>query len=404
MEPASPKPPPIPERSPRYLQQRASEAIKSGKIKESDPRLITLFNLYFVDDTKIEAYAKEHSISEVIPKLKELGADKRQISFFCQRVLEIAKGEDLPVQQPLPSVAPTMIHFFFDIDEQDQNGATTSFLANAIETNSAIVTSRFIFQGTNQKDVSISIPMEKMVENDYDIYTNGPYLVFVPKSLGATEQERLKKMDLKQESITKITLEEAWKKKEDSPTLEQFKSLFKENGDQPKLIHIAGHAGTEVLAGMNQKHYLQFLNWIKNQKCQGMLLTTCYSGGNSSKLHLPQKNPNKSDAPAPVSFPVIVRSIGDFLVYSKQDADKDTQKLMNQLQSFWQKGKNQTVAKTKRMVTEFEKEFPRKIATNQIQVYFPSASDSPGGFRALGESGLSDVITYASSQKASDSR
>jgi hypothetical protein len=141
MDPATPKPPPIPDRSSRYLQQRASDAIKSGKIKESDPRLITLFNLHFVDDTKIEAYAKEHSISEVIPKLRELGANHKQISMFCHRVLEIAKGEDLPAQQPSPSVTPTMIHFFFDIDAPDHNGVITSFLANAIETNSAIVTS-----------------------------------------------------------------------------------------------------------------------------------------------------------------------------------------------------------------------------------------------------------------------
>jgi ankyrin repeat protein len=309
----------------------------------------------------------------------------KRISSICHRVLSVGRGGDALEQVPLDE--PTLIHFFFDIDATDHNGVITHYLANAIETNSAIVTSQFIFHGTHQKELKQSISLEKMIKNDYDIYYSEAFVVFVPKRLGETEQARLQKMDLNPDSIQKITLAELWKRYEIPPTFEGFKVMFKNCGEQQKLIHIAGHGGINFHAGMSQEHYLQFLKWLKNQRCQGLYITSCYSGGKSAMVH-----------PGAVSFPVIVRSIGDFYTYTGQQADKDTERLLKRLASFWSRDGKRTARETEKLVSELEQGITKKTPTNLMQVYFPLTSDSPGWFRALGESGIGSVITYASSR------
>ncbi len=93
------------------------------------------------------------------------------------------------------------------------------------------------------------------------------------------------------------------------------------------------------------------------------------------------------------SFPMVLRSIGDFPTKAGQSAEEDMHKIFDELAQFVENPKNKTIPVLHAIFEKIE-QGKEKNRANFIKVYFPHSSDSPGGFRALGEKGLGHPLTY----------
>ncbi|QLH36029.1 MAG: hypothetical protein HWD61_07775 [Parachlamydiaceae bacterium] len=69
------------------------------------------------------------------------------------------------------------------------------------------------------------------------------------------------------------------------------------------------------------------MTFLEKQKCKGLVITSCGSGGESSLFNISvqakQEIESYENQPQNQKFTTIVRSIGDFPSYSNQDAEKD---------------------------------------------------------------------------------
>lgn len=363
------KGPKLPEKGPHYLQKRAEEAIISGQIQENDPRLHAIFKAHFQNNNALQKFVNDPDIkiAPLIPKLKSLGVPNDKISTFCHEVLSLCKKKRLPEKPNQPE--PVVIQFFSDIEYRDWNGCIRDDLSSTIREQGCFIASRSLFLQSLQERELL-----KIAENYGEIYASENYLIFVPKKLGKTEEERLKKLDLNMSQVKKISLEEALKIKGKKPTIEAFTKLFNFDSEHKKLVYISGHGGPGSPAGMTAKQYRLFLDWAEQQHVEGLMVASCSSGGESSKLHLtalsgPQSQRN-------VSFPVVILSVGD-LVSSLSSSTNKSETLMLQLHKVWNTPGKNTASNTRKTLESFHLNFDLRAAP---KMYFPATPQSPAGF------------------------
>lgn len=389
------------------LQLELEKTLKKKGLTEEDPAVQKLILEFFKENTDAIALIKSHNgkLSPLITQLDQLGVGESKIREFCSAVLQIKKAEgvasSIPIKPPKPEVIP--LEFMCDLDAPDHNGAILNRFKNAIASEHPVVTSRALFRAAHMEQDMIRVSQTRGMEK-YTIYTNGPLLVFVPKILGErlTKQQRMAKLDL-DPNLKEISLADAWTQTKDVPTFKDFTKLFIDcSAPHDMFIHIAGHGGVGRPGGLNEEHYNEFLAWAK-PRCKGLLVTSCYVGGESSLLHLPKRGSEsvqkfEPKPPDGVSFPVFLHSIGDFPTFT---SDTDTRSLFSKLADLLNSPGGSTVAKVRQVLQEEEKGKDKKEDVNLVQVYFPHAADSPGGFRPVGEGGESYPLTFTRYQKES---
>ena len=203
-------------------------------------------------------------------------------------------------------------------------------------------------------------------------------MVFIPRHLS------LEKLDLNPAVLKQVSLEQAWEQIVETPTLQGFKELFTP-AKKDKLIKITGHGSKGNPAGLSAKDYVEFLKWANNHRCKGLLVSTCHSGGESSLLHLP--SPNRQG----VNFPVLV---GDFITKRLLADGTGSNEFFSKMRELLATPGGLSVPKLRKAVKQAEISDQRKFLNKLLQVYFPPSSDSPGGFRAVGEEDDTLPVTY----------
>lgn len=391
----------------RRLPSELELFLQEGKPSDDNSAIRNFLVEYFNDDKDVQCLIDKYdgNISGIISQLDRLGVSDEKISFLCRKILDIQKGK-LPIYSSSPFMDPLVLEFICDLDVQDKNGGLLGCFNRAIACRSLVITTRTLFRAAHFDGKSADTINERdrimnIIKVCYDIYSDGAYLVLTPKRMGEqlSIQEKLERLDLDSKNLNKITLQEAWLQSDQQSTMSGFQNLFADEPKYDKFIYIAGHGGGENLAGLTVDHYNEFLKWGKKQRCQGLLVTSCNAGGKNSLLHLPKINSNESVAFQHrflngVSFPVFLRSIGDFSTSSGHNVEENAGHFFCRLIDLFNSPGGRTLFQLRKMLQEEEKGKPEKPLSNLVQVYFPHSSDSPGGFRPVGEGGNSYSLTY----------
>ena len=307
-----------------------------------------------------------------------------------------------------------------DFDVADSNGAMAGETMCFIKDKQVpFITSRSILSASvlpltaKSGEVNRMSAIQEMLEvliahqKDWEIYQsteNEEMLVFLPATWlpGKNDDEKLSALDLKANKLKKITVDQAMVQYSRHKTsLESFTNLFVDKPSGDKLFYLAGHGGSGSVGGMNEEGYVKFLNFIDFQRCRGLTINSCFSGGESCLLNLSPFKPENQDNKAKFeeklvehTFPTVVRSIGDFPTIGGDEADKKIGVYFDELSAFLVGSVETTTPKFRKMVKKLEANLP-KTAVNRIQIYFPPHGDAPGGFRSLGEHDLGYPLTYA---------
>lgn len=352
------------------------------------------FKCLSINTKLISRIVKQFTHSELTEKrIKELS---REIF----RILDHAESS-LSLPSPVSHYEPIPIGFICDIDAPDHNGSALNAFNSALAVELPIITTRVLFRSANNEGFFAQTERDQAMpktEKNYEIYASGAFLIFVPKALnGVDENERIKNMDLNSLVLHQITLEEAWRQTDEKPTFEGFQNLFSNDPKQDKFIYIAGHGGVGRPGGLTAQHYTEFLEWAKKQRCQGLLISSCYSGGESTQLHFPKEDLEKhrfmTNKPKGVPFPIFAYSTGDFPIITQRE--KDVRSFFSSLSTLLKRPGGLSLPCLRQAIQKLEEGKKNKDPKNLLQVYFPHSEESPGGFRPLGEEGAACTLTYA---------
>ena len=187
--------------------------------------------------------------------------------------------------------------FCSDVSAPDYNGAIATYIELAARGKTPFVASRTLLsaQGRRQfgKPMAVEIPKHQMTllkrVEEWDLFQRGEYILFLPKSLlpKLTPEEKLKALDFRTDGTLKqIGMDEAWEP-EERADLAGFKGLFSDHPEVEKLIYVSGHGNAQTVAAMKNTIYQDFLRFLDTQKCRGLTITSCMSGGESSLFEFP---------------------------------------------------------------------------------------------------------------------
>jgi len=328
-------------------------------------------------------------IRQFIPKISEVS-----LEFLCRKIARIEKSfyHVEASSQFSKKETPIPIAIFSDFDGVDHNGAIISFLEEAFLHGYPCITSRTLFTNTLQapnvkKRKTMSADLLRLIDKKYLIFTNGPFLVFLPVTFNPylSLEQRLWRLDLAPERLTQISIKETQVCEREYSSVDLFKALFSDRSAYDKLFWIAGHGGSDSPAGLLPENYSKLLDWMNNHRCKGLIVTSCLSGGHSSLLHLPH-----------VSFPVILRSIGDFpttgIVRTGMETSKSTELLQHFSESTAKAGTG--IQRDIRRLIALEEVNSSTVTPNSVQVYVPS---SPG-FRTIPHTNNVVALTHTKYQ------
>ena len=365
---------------------------------------------------------------DIVKLLSEISNDlgkypqKKPIQKLNQQILQI---QTLVKQTPLalpPKVEKPKIDvhmgFVCNLDIPDHNGAMAQRAMLFLNQNSPFMTTRSMLKGTGITDFgkgdkkdSMMVLAKYLFDNQkrWEIYElkddseGNDLLFFVPASLfpDKTEKEKLEAMDLRSDgSLKRISAEEAYQIPKGKVSVETAFKFFSDTPKHTKLFLLAGHGSNQKVAGLNKESYLKWLNFLKDQKCQGATIHSCFSGGESSLISMTkglegkEKDKKKvEELSSSLPFPMVVRSIGDFPTMSGQKAEHNIDLYFKELALFLESSLDSTAANFRKTVEKVEGDVS-KHSSNRIKVYFPHRGDSPGGYRSLGEHGLGYPLTY----------
>lgn len=342
-------------------------------------------------------------------KIHDLPLSSEEINNISQKILKIKKS--INQKTHISSKIDLKIAFFCDIDCQDHNGVIAGHLLNAIRHKTPFITTRsivglasvvgdFFNKKINLERTFIHYRDEWEVYEHHSVEYGNELLVFFPKSLLQEKKgnEKLKELDFATDgSLKKTSLERVlFEKPKNKNDLRALFQIFQPAPKKNKLFFIAGHGSKTSIGGLKNQHYLQFIDFLQQQKCQGLAVSSCQAGGESSMLHFPRKEkrsiPRFGEKIDYISFPVFVHSLGEFITYSKEDC-KDVKGLLNELEKFLTPPIENTPLKFK-IIFNTNKNTEDKATVNLVKVYFPHAPDSPGGFRSIGEGKKNFSLTY----------
>lgn len=351
-----------------YFWEENQKLLNSDKLAQSMISTVAQINLNALsinDLTILDQNLSDERVKALDhPKLNKLAAQVHD------QLFQISKDEE-----------PVVIEIMSDIDYDDHNSSILDRFNSSIESEHITITTRSLFRGARDEEVK---QHEKdvlpTIDHLYDIYSRGSFLVFVPKKLGKVEN-----LDLNPSALKRIELGEAWKQTEEKHDIQCLNEIFTDQPQRDKLIYIAGHGGVGTPGGMYAEHYKEFLQWAEAQKCKGLLVTSCYSGGESTLLYQ-------------TPFPVLVRSIGDFVTHGQQSAEEDPRLFFSKMSQLLKTPGGLTVKRIKKMVQGVEAG-KKKSFNNLLQVYFPHSAESPVGFRPVGEGGESSNVTFTRYRK-----
>lgn len=301
-----------------------------------------------------------------VRNVQEIGTVSQQVSEIQSK---LAPATDAKIS--------CTMSFFCDIDAPDHNGAILMGVFDALNNPMPFITSLSLLNGSfiskDKGDIAYRVRHHLDHVDKWDIYLGeGEYVVFIPKG------GKLEDLDLKNDgSLQKISAAKALSGYQRKPTFEAFERLFSENPKHSKLFYHDGHGGPGSPGGMSRKVFEKYLAFLKKQKCQGMALTSCYSGGQSTLNFLS----NAEDLEQKVPFPVMAQSIGDFVTKSGQAVEFSMKDRLAMMKSLIEQHSGLTYKKWQKALKELEAGKKEKSLQNQVQLYFPHSPKSPAGFR-----------------------
>lgn len=286
------------------------------------------------------------------------------------------------------------IAYFCDMDSPDDNRVIQYDVLDAYRTHLPFIVSPSLLATTGKVDqswLSQERFFDELVQyqDQWDIFaqtdSQGAHqmFVFVPKNMQSekSEVERLDALDLKSDgTLKKISLSDIPTESVEKGSVDAFQLCFKDNPEKNKLIYLAGHGGVGSPGGMSQDHFKEWLKVIESQKCQGLAITSCNSGGESSLLFIP----DSEEARRGVLFPVMIQSLGDFPTRAVHGIDAQMTPRLEMMKVLLEKpgtANVRTWQKALKMVEKGEK----KDSRNNVQLYFPQSMASPAGVRSTNE-------------------
>lgn len=370
-----------------------------------------------------EAIKILHQLDQTIENCNHKNIDINKIQTIKNKILNI---ETALVQAPLLDkreiLSPDIksMAFFCDLESPDHNEAIWSMLKDAIVQNVPFVTTRSLIRGTGyskqsfyDKDIKkIYKEREQFLfkeQGNWDIFQKGEMLVFMPKTHlpDLPAHAKLEAHDLKVDaSLLSISMAESLQGPEDVCNIDSFIDLFVEEPKTNKIIHLAGHGYTDMVGALKFDQFGKFLNFLENQRCKGLSIMSCFSGGESFLQSMPDVNTDTATNAASFftqdrshKIATLVRSVGDFVAYTHQTADSDLKGFLNVFASYISSSKGQTFNHLKHKIEELEKNKGKRF-TNLMQFYPAHGPNTPVGPRALGEGDQGFLLTYAVSKRA----
>ncbi len=254
---------------------------------------------------------------------------------------------------------------------------------------------------SNRTEVEMMLLKNQAEWDIYELTDGSDFVLFLPKKLLPEKQgaEKLKALDFVSDSkeIRHITPEEVFKNNEGTKNIDSFFKFFDKNPKINKIFDITGHGEKNCVGSLKEKNYKKFLSFIEKQNCKGLVISSCYAGGEPSLLNMPPKAPDARfiEDKKGHSFLTIVRSIGDFPIYGVSIAEKDTWAFYRRVSNFIELH-DQTNLKLKRVLDKSQTKFSdtERFQHQLAKSYFPHSADIPSGFRGVGETGLGFSLTY----------
>lgn len=379
-----------------YSLQNYSTLQQTGTSSEDNSNN-RLMDLFFPKPIHVSGLV-QHDFSK-LTKTADASVPSQKIAKQGLTILQGSNKENYPLDSTSQTSFLLPLEIICDIDSRDSNnGILPDFIA-AILAGHPTITSRSLFRTAHGEYAPgmVNLRAERgnmmvCIYNHYKIYAKGAFLIFIPNHL----VEKIEKLDLDLQSLHHVSMEEAWLQTDEEPHMEGFKKLFSAHPKQEKAIHIAGHGWVGSPAGLTSENYKEFLCWAEEQHCRGLLITSCYSGGESTLLHIPhgtttENKQNLRCKQKGVSYPVFVQSIGDFPVPGQFESN--VQRLFSKLIEDLDRTGGHTLPRLRKVVREIEKG-KNKNRLTLLQVYFPHSHRSPGGFHPVGESSISRALTY----------
>jgi hypothetical protein len=336
---------------------------------------------------------------------------------LLQRISEIEEMfKTLSLRESPPIKIGLKIGVFCDLDCNDHNGAVLRLIQDAFISKLPFITTRSLMCGAELDDPKhewsylLVSALEHIIVNSldqWDVYQQfhqdreGEYLVFLPKALCPDKEglEKLHALDfvadgisLKQTSINNI-----FQPTKEKGTLEGLFQLFSSSPTLEKVFYLGGHGNHDMVVSFESKHYLELLDFLKFQKCRGVMIASCFAGGESSLLTIgcDSATASKSSQSIPGSsrpYVMVIRSIGGLSATSDGQTENDINTNMQGFVEFIENG-TATVSSFRKRVNKIEgSKF--KIPNISMQICFPHQGGVPVGFRPVGEGLYAYAITY----------
>lgn len=302
-------------------------------------------------------------------------------------------------------------------DYRDQDGAFLSTIDYLIDDEIAFVATRSFLSGadesfTHDKSSKIYTTPQGYTRDPYlidektwEVYAyskdqnSGELVICIPKKYfkGDVSPDRLSQLDLKADgTLRQITVREAFSGPVGTSSYHEFSDMFSDSPTKTKFFILDGHGKVNTPVGMRLKDYKQFLRDCRTQKCGGLLISSCYSGGVSSLIPIELSAKEKKS----LSFPIITESLGDWSTTGV--SMYETVGRISKIKTMFEDPSSLTRKKLRKFLYDLNMDSLNKAKAgstqkieNRFTITFPHSYESPSGSRAAEEVVVNQTITVA---------
>lgn len=239
-------------------------------------------------------------------------------------------------------------------------------------------------------------------EGEWEVFTyteeetRGELVICIPKELfgGVKDLTKLAKLDLKTDgSLKQITVREAYAGPVGSNHFQDFVDLFTNTPQKTKMFYIMGHGNIGEPAGMALGDYVKFLKFCTAQHCRGMIMLSCYSGGESSLIPtmISQKEQES------LTFPIAMQSLGDWV--ARPEVAHEIPGTLNKMKQLFENPGSLTIPHIRKTLQAMEKKHGKDLQ-NSFQFIFPHSHHIPGGARPPVEKPSAQAFTMTDLKQA----